>query len=48
MQAEFLSANTDEPPPRHQSPSMKQFQSAGRGFWHDVPEADWNDWRDGS
>ena len=23
---------------------MKQFRSAGRGFWSDVPEAQWNDW----
>ncbi len=44
MQAENLSANSDEPPARHPSTSLKQFKSAGRGFWHDVPEADWNDW----
>src|SRR5580700_10862423 len=25
--------------------SLKQFHSAGRGFWNDVSEADWNDWR---
>jgi lysine 2,3-aminomutase len=25
--------------------ALKQFQPAGRGFWRDVPEADWNDWR---
>lgn len=24
---------------------LKEFHSAGRGFWADVPEADWNDWR---
>jgi len=24
---------------------MKAFLSAGRGFWSDVPESDWNDWR---
>jgi lysine 2,3-aminomutase len=24
---------------------LKQFNSAGRGFWSHVPEADWNDWR---
>ena len=23
---------------------LKQFRSAGRGFWRDVPENDWNDW----
>lgn len=25
--------------------SLKQFRSAGRGFWSDVSEQDWNDWR---
>src|SRR5271169_4649334 len=25
--------------------SLKQFHSAGRGFWSDVSDADWNDWR---
>jgi lysine 2,3-aminomutase len=25
--------------------SLKSFQSAGRGFWSDVSDADWNDWR---
>jgi lysine 2,3-aminomutase len=25
--------------------SLKQFHSAGRGFWSDVPDALWNDWR---
>src|SRR5580693_6167445 len=25
--------------------SLKQFRSAGRGFWSQVSEADWNDWR---
>lgn len=24
--------------------SLKEFRSAGRGFWSEVPEADWNDW----
>ena len=24
---------------------LKEFSSAGRGFWADVSEADWNDWR---
>jgi lysine 2,3-aminomutase len=23
---------------------LKTFRSAGRGYWHDVPEKDWNDW----
>jgi lysine 2,3-aminomutase len=25
--------------------SLKEFHSAGRGPWEQVPEADWNDWR---
>jgi lysine 2,3-aminomutase len=24
---------------------LKEFKSAGRGFWHDVSDQDWNDWR---
>ncbi|MCU0787203.1 MAG: KamA family radical SAM protein, partial [Verrucomicrobia bacterium] len=24
---------------------LKQFRSAGRGFWRNVSDADWNDWR---
>ena len=24
--------------------SLKKFSSAGRGFWSDVPDSDWNDW----
>jgi len=36
------SRGADEPP----NPSnLKQFQSAGRGFWSHVSDADWNDWR---
>src|SRR5271154_5383316 len=45
MQAENSSANSDEPPSRSSFESLKQFKSAGRGFWHDVSDADWNDWR---
>ena len=25
--------------------SLKQFRAAGRGFWSDVSDKDWNDWR---
>jgi lysine 2,3-aminomutase len=25
--------------------AMKEFRSSGRGFWSDVSEGDWNDWR---
>ncbi|HEX9046938.1 MAG TPA: KamA family radical SAM protein [Verrucomicrobiae bacterium] len=44
MQADHLSGG-EEPPSGHRLPSLKTFQSAGRGFWHDVAESDWNDWR---
>ena len=44
MQAENLPTNGDEPPAGGLSQSLKQFHSAGRGFWHDVAAADWNDW----
>ena len=45
MQADNLTAGGEEPPPAHQAQSLKAFKSAGRGFWHDVSEGDWNDWR---
>lgn len=24
---------------------LKEFRSAGRGYWHQVPDGDWNDWK---
>ena len=24
---------------------LKEFRSAGRGYWHNVPDQEWNDWR---
>lgn len=26
-------------------PTLKEFRSAGRGFWSDVPDRDWNSWQ---
>jgi lysine 2,3-aminomutase len=51
--SEARGASPDEPPasPRKLSPdeqrlaSLKAFHSPGRGFWRDVRESDWNDWR---
>ncbi|HUD83392.1 MAG TPA: KamA family radical SAM protein [Candidatus Saccharimonadales bacterium] len=37
-------AAKDEPDPARFD-SLKQFHSAGRGFWSDVTDANWNDWR---
>ena len=36
----------EEPPAatNHQNERLKQFRTAGRGFWRDVPDSDWNDW----
>ena len=45
MQAEKSSQDSGEPPSAHPAQGLKKFSSAGRGFWHDVSEADWNDWR---
>src|SRR5512142_2612223 len=38
------SRDNGEEPPARSSNSLKKFRSAGRGFWSNVPETDWNDW----
>ena len=46
MQSSILDGQTEtEEPDSALFHSLKQFLPAGRGFWHDVAEADWNDWR---
>jgi len=45
MQADYSSTSKEEPPSALSPGNLKEFKSAGRGFWHDVPEADWNNWR---
>ena len=45
MQAENLSTDNGEPPAGNPLLALKKFTSAGRGFWRDVSENDWNDWR---
>jgi lysine 2,3-aminomutase len=37
--------SSDEPPSCPRLDSLKQFTSPGRGFWSDVPDHEWNDWR---
>jgi lysine 2,3-aminomutase len=37
-------ANPEEPPARSTLHDLKSFQSAGRGYWRNVPDSDWNDW----
>ena len=39
---ETSAGSSDEPPSWS---SLKEFKSAGRGFWSNVPDGDWNDWR---
>src|ERR1035437_6991019 len=34
----------EEPPSCRSSNILKAFCSAGRGFWRDVSDADWNSW----
>ena len=43
MHSETSRENGEEPPARSVE-SLKQFKSAGRGFWSNVSDADWNDW----
>ncbi len=33
------------PPVSRRGVALKEFKSHGRGFWRDVSEKDWNDWR---
>jgi lysine 2,3-aminomutase len=44
MQNETSSGNKEEPPSPRSLDSLKQFQPAGRGFWSDVSDSNWNDW----
>ncbi len=43
MQTDILGG--EEPPSGHRLHLLKGFHSAGQGFWHDVSDKDWNDWR---
>jgi len=44
MKDDNLLANNEEPPSSRQPRALKEFHSAGRGFWRDVSDLDWNDW----
>lgn len=45
MQSDTSSENKEEPPASAgQFETLKQFKPAGRGFWSDVKDSDWNDW----
>ena len=45
MHTEIQSATSDEAPARVRLNALKQFSTAGRGFWSAVADADWNNWR---
>ncbi|HVU26361.1 MAG TPA: KamA family radical SAM protein [Verrucomicrobiae bacterium] len=45
MQTDNLPAGSEEPPSGQNPQLLKQFKSAGRGFWRNVSDKDWNDWR---
>ncbi len=45
MHTETTSDNGEEPPSASTLKSLKEFHSAGRGFWSDAADFDWNDWR---
>src|SRR5437773_4089590 len=45
MQSDTTSAGAEEEPPSDSLQSLKQFNSAGRGYWSHISETDWNDWK---
>src|SRR6266478_3075154 len=45
MHTETTSDNGEEPPSSSTLKSLKEFHSAGRGFWSNIADSDWNDWR---
>ena len=45
MQIETATETNDEPDPPGGTGALRDFRSAGRGFWSDVNESEWNDWR---
>src|SRR5258705_441909 len=44
MHTETTSEGGEEPPSSSTLKALKEFHSAGRGFWSDVADSDWNDW----
>lgn len=44
MHTDTTSNGGEEPSSGQRLQLLKQFHSAGRGFWHDVSASDWNDW----
>jgi len=44
MHNETPSGNSEDPPSQRRIKQLKDFHSAGRGFWADTPNSAWNDW----
>ncbi len=44
MQPDTSKDGAEEPPSCRSLNSLKEFRSAGRGFWSHVPGSDWNNW----
>jgi len=45
MHTETTSDSGEEPPSSSTLKSLKEFHSAGPGFWSNIADSDWNDWR---
>jgi lysine 2,3-aminomutase len=45
MHSDTTKDGGEEPPSCSSLDALKEFRSAGRGFWRTVPESDWSDWR---
>lgn len=45
MQTDSFSGETGDVPDPSNLNSLKQFRSAGRGFWSHISDTEWNDWR---
>src|SRR6266568_1358043 len=45
MHTETTSEGGEEPPSSRTLKALKELHSAGRGFWRNIADSDWNDWR---
>lgn len=45
MLIEASSEEGSEPPASSRLDSLKEFKRAGRGYWANVPDSEWNDWK---
>jgi lysine 2,3-aminomutase len=41
----YQDSSGEDPDPTVNFPALKQFRSAGRGYWRNVSDQDWNDWK---